>query len=95
MQRFSYALKAFNYICNAKLAADNFLAISESDSSMEMNVQHWTKQTDLYITACKNILCTELQVPEKVEIKKQNNILYHINSIWKCSILLSESDSYS
>lgn len=26
LQRFSYALKAFNYIFSAKLAADNFLA---------------------------------------------------------------------
>lgn len=26
LQRFSYALKAFNYICSAKIAADDFLA---------------------------------------------------------------------
>lgn len=78
LQRFSYALKAFNYICSAKLAAENFLARDHLGLTPEWKWMFSTEQnkTDLYIRACNSILCTELQVPEKAEIKKQNDFLH-------------------
>lgn len=86
LQRFCYALKAFKNICNAKLAADIFLARDHHSVWLLNGKEHSAlNKTDrpLYHSMWKHSLHRTL------------GPYIHINSARKCSNLLSKFDSYS